>query len=104
VCKFLFLTVSFIEGSWSSLIYCQHSDWATEWTVRGSGPDKGKTFSLLRNVQSGSGGPYSLPHDGYGGYFPGIKRAKREVNHSSPSRSEIKWRYYLYSPLSVFMA
>lgn len=40
---------------------------ATDWTIRGSNRDRGKTFSLLQSVQKGSGGTRSLLFVGYRG-------------------------------------
>ena len=115
--KFWFVTVSFTEGSWSSLICSWHSDWTTDLTVRVRVPIGATDFSLLRNVQTGSGvhpashqmgtgvrsdrlwGPSSLPSNGYRGSFSEIKRPEREVNHSPSSRAETEndWSYYLHS-------
>jgi len=99
VSKFWFLTVSFPEGSRSSLICSWHSDWATELTVRGSGPDRGNRFLSSPKRSDRLWGPSSLPTNGYRDSFPGIKRPESEVHHSPSSRaeSENEWSYYLYS-------
>jgi hypothetical protein len=52
---------------------------------------QGQNFSLLHNVQTGSGArPASYPMD-TGGDFPGrVKRPGREADHWPPSSSEVK--------------
>ena len=99
VSKFWFLTVSFTEGSRSSFICSWHSDWATDLTVRGSGPDRDNRFFSSPKRQDRLWGPPSLPPNGYRDYFPGIKRPDREVNHPPSSRAETEneCSYYLCS-------
>jgi hypothetical protein len=50
-------------------------------------------------------GPLSLLSNGYQGLFPGVKRPRREVDHSTPSSAEVKnaWRY-TSTPQYAFMA
>jgi len=40
---------------------------------------------------------------GYQGSFPGVKRPRRQVNHSPPSIAEVKneWRHTFTSPVSL---
>jgi hypothetical protein len=55
-----------------------------------TGPVEARDFSLLQNVQTGSGAhPVSL-FNGYRLSFPGVKRPGREVNHPPPSSPEVK--------------
>ena len=44
--------------------------------------------------------PLSLLYNGYLLYFSGLKRPERDIDHSPPSRVEVKERLeiYLYSP------
>jgi hypothetical protein len=56
----------------------------------GSIPDMGKRLSLLHSVQSGpeSHSPsYAMVK---GALLPGLKRQKRETDHSPPSSAEVK--------------
>jgi hypothetical protein len=43
---------------------------------------------------------FSLPHNGYRVFFPGVKRPGRGVNYPPPSSTEVKEKVelYLYSP------
>jgi hypothetical protein len=47
-------------------------------------------FSVLHNVQTGSGAHPASYTAGTGAVSPGIKRQGREADHSVPSRSKIK--------------
>jgi hypothetical protein len=59
--------------------------------LNGSISGRGKRYSLLHCVQSGSGDhPASYPM-GTGGSFPGVKRLEREADHSHPSSAEINY-------------
>jgi hypothetical protein len=65
-----------------------YSDQATGWTA-GAGFPTGRDFSLLHNVQTGSGAyPASYPV-GTGGDFPGVRRPGRETDHSPRSSAEV---------------
>jgi hypothetical protein len=73
-----------------------YTDITESWEGLGFDTSQGeKKFPLLRNVQTGSGGPPSLLFNGYMSYLPGIKRPYREVHHLYPSVSEVKneWIY-----------
>jgi hypothetical protein len=66
--------------------------------------NSGTSFKNLRlfnhRVQNGSGAhPASYPM-GTRGSFPGVKRPRREADHSPPSSAEVKeWmELYLHSP------
>jgi hypothetical protein len=70
------------------------------WTVRDSGPDREIFFSLLNNVQTGSGvhpASYSMDIENP---FLGVKRSGREADHSSPATAEGEndWRRYTSCP------
>jgi hypothetical protein len=62
-------------------------------------------FSLLRNIQTGPGAhPVSYPMDN-GGPFSGVKRPRREADHSPPTSAEVKKTWiYTSPPLYAFMA
>jgi hypothetical protein len=66
------------------------SNLATGWTVRGSNPGRGKIFFSSPKRPDGLWGPPSLLFNGYRGFFPGVKRPGRQINHSPPSSAEIK--------------
>jgi hypothetical protein len=53
-------------------------------------PDRGRDFSLLHSVQTGSGAPPAYYTVGVGRFFPGVKLLGREAEHSPPSRAEVK--------------
>ena len=61
------------------------SDLATVYTIRGSNPGMGKTFSLLRNVQTGSGAHIASSTVRTGRSFQGVRRRGRKAGHSPPS-------------------
>jgi hypothetical protein len=52
---------------------------------RGSIPGKTRDFTLLYSVQTGSGA-----HQASYPMGTGVKRSKREADHSSPSSAEVK--------------
>jgi hypothetical protein len=58
-------------------------------------------LSLLQNRPEGFWGQTSLLFNGNRGAFLGIKRPGREVDHSSPSRAEVKneWSYTSTFPI-----
>jgi hypothetical protein len=68
--------------------YCRrYSDWATDWTDRGSNLGKSKRFSLLRNFQTVSWPtrpPVSIP------LLPGLNWPVCDVELSTPSSTEVK--------------
>jgi hypothetical protein len=45
-------------------------------------------------------GPPNLLYNGYGGSFPGVKRPRREADHSPPASAEIK-KMWIYNPLPI---
>ena len=65
------------------------------WTVRGSNPGKGEIFRIGPDRSWGSS-----THTMGTGYFPGVKRPGRGVNHPPPSSAKVEERaeLYLYSP------
>ena len=71
---------------------------ATGWTVRGSNPGEGARFSAP--IQTGPGAHPASYKIGTGS-FPGVKRPRRGVVHSTLSSAEVKERVelYLYSTL-----
>jgi hypothetical protein len=65
----------------------------------------GLEFSLLHNVQTGSGAhPASYPMV-QGALSPGVKRQGREADHPPPASIEVKIMWiYTYTPPYAFMA
>jgi hypothetical protein len=67
---------------------------ATDYGLDGSevefGPQKGKEFSLLHIVQTGSGSHLASYPMGTGRSFLGVKRQGCEADHSLPTSAEIK--------------
>ena len=59
-----------------------------------------RNFSLLQNVHSVLG-PTQLPIECVPGYFPGVNRPGHELNHSLPSRVEVKNEWSCISTLRV---
>jgi hypothetical protein len=57
--------------------------------IRSLSSSRGKRFSLLRNVHTGSESP-SLLRNGYRRSFRGSKRPGHDVDHSSPYNVEVK--------------
>jgi hypothetical protein len=58
-------------------------------------------FSLLHNVQTGSGAhPASYPM-GTGATSPELKRSGREADHYPPSSADIKNELYSHSPICL---
>jgi hypothetical protein len=49
-----------------------------------------RDFSLFQNVQTGSGAHKISSLVDTGGYFPGVKRQGRDVDHSLPSSASVK--------------
>ena len=68
--------------------------------MRGSNPGGGRDFSAT--VQTGPG-THPASYTMGTGSFPGVKRPGSGVDHSPPSRAEVKERakLYLYSPLGL---
>ena len=75
--------------------HSQHCDYATDQTVRGSTPIRGKTFLSSPKVLP------SPPFDGYRGSFVGVKRPGFEGSHSPQSSDEIKNEWIYTSTPSV---
>jgi hypothetical protein len=76
------------------------------WTTKGSVFESrwGKEFLFLHVVQTGSGAQSASYPMWTGGYFPGVKRPRREANHSSPTSAEVKKTWvYTCTPPYVFM-
>ena len=65
---------------------------ATRYSVDGSNPDVGKTFTLLRTCPDRPWGPPSLLNNGYRDSFPGVKQLGRD-DHRPPSSAEIQHTY-----------
>jgi hypothetical protein len=68
-------------------------------------PAEAENFSLHHRVQNGSGShPTSYPM-GTRGSFPGLKRPRREADHSPPYSAEVKNEWsYTSTPQYAFMA
>jgi hypothetical protein len=62
------------------------------WTVRGSKPGGGKTFSFLQHVWTVSGATQHCMQWVLG-LFPGGKRPGRGVDHSPLTRVEVKYEW-----------
>ena len=62
---------------------------STGWTVRWSNSGEGEIF---RTLPDGPWGPPNLQYKGKWVPFPGLKRLRRRVNHSSPPSVEVKER------------
>jgi hypothetical protein len=61
----------------------------------------GQEFSLLQIVQNGSEvHPTSYPM-GTGALSPGVKRPRREVDHSPPTSAEVK-KMWIYTSTSTY--
>jgi hypothetical protein len=78
------------------------------WMTRRGGsssPGRVKKFSLFHIVQTASGVHPTSYKMGTGGFFPRVKRQRREADHSPPTRAEVKkmWIYTSIPPY-VFMA
>ena len=75
----------------------KYSNCATSWTIRYSNPGRGNRFSVLQDVQTGSGADPASYLMGIGRFFfPGVKRpGGGEVDHLSPTSADIKneWSY-----------
>jgi len=65
----------------------RYSDYATDWTVRGSNPCKRKVFSFPRKVQTGSRVHSASVETGF---IPGEKRPGREIDCSLPTSAKTK--------------
>jgi hypothetical protein len=64
----------------------------------------GQKFSLLHIVQTGSGVHPTSYTMNTGSSFPGVKRQRREADHSPPTSSEVKKMWiYTSTPPYVFM-
>ena len=79
------LSIRFIAGT---LTYSIVTDTGSR--VRGSNTARGKRIFSSPNRPHRPWGPPSLLFHGHGGTFMGIKRPKRDVDHSPPSSSEVK--------------
>jgi hypothetical protein len=69
---------------------------AMSWTVRVSKPGGARNFAFSTPIQTGPGA-HPLLCSGYRVSFPGVKRPRRDVNQSFPSRTEFK-RGLSYTP------
>jgi hypothetical protein len=84
------------ENKWSyasaslslSLWEPRYSVWITDWAIEQSGATE--PSSLLRNVQTDSGGPPSVIANAKSGNSCGEKRLWHVVDHSPPSSAEAK--------------
>jgi hypothetical protein len=56
----------------------------------GSIPGRARDFSLLHNIQTGSGAHPASYTIGTGGSFPGGMRPGRETDHSPSSSAEVR--------------
>jgi hypothetical protein len=75
------------------------------WTTKVFEPWECQEFSVLHVVHTSSEvHPTSYPM-GNGGSFPGVKRPRREADHSPPTNAEVKkmWIYTSIPPYA-FMA
>jgi hypothetical protein len=59
---------------------------------------------MLSKIPDHLWGPHRLLFNVYGRSFSGIKKPKREVNHSPPSGVEVKsvWSYTSTPPISLY--
>jgi len=72
------------------------------WKIRGSNPTGTGDFSLLQNIETGSG-PHDTSYARYRGSFPGIKRRVLQVHHSHRPSAEVKntWSCTYTSPIRL---
>ena len=79
--------------------YTKHSDWAVDWTVRGSTYRRARDFSFPRNVQNRSGAHPTC----YSGFFPRVKRPDSESSQSlaCSAGAKKKWSYTLIPPICL---
>jgi hypothetical protein len=66
------------------------SRWPTGWMINGSSKAGSENFSLHHRLQTGSGARQPPVQWVPGALFLGVKRSRREANHSPPSSPEIK--------------
>jgi hypothetical protein len=51
-----------------------------------------RLFSSVKSLEKSRLGPLNHLFNGYRGSFPGVKRPERDIDHSSPSSTEVnKW-------------
>jgi len=81
-------------------LYSRHSDYATAWAERGLNPGKDKRFFSSTKRPDRLWDPPRLLFNGHRGSFPGKPQPERQINHSPPSRGEVKndWRYTFTLP------
>ena len=77
------------------------TDLAVDWMVRGLHPVRGRDFSLLQNIQTGSGTHPASYLMGTWYLSQGLKRSGCEVNHSPPCSGEVKNKWSCSSTHSV---
>ena len=71
--------------------------------VFGSNAGRGKSLFFPPKRPDWLWDPPSLPFNGYGGSFPGVKRPGSDANHLRPSCVDVdnEWRYSSASPVCL---
>jgi hypothetical protein len=64
--------------------------WSRQPGNRGSIPERGKKFPSFRNVQDDSRTNQDCYPRSSNSSFPGVKRSRRETDHSAPPITEVK--------------
>jgi hypothetical protein len=82
----------------------RHSNWATDWTVRGSNCGRSKRFYPSPKRPDRLWSPSSLIFNGYRGSYPGVKRPGREVKSSPLFSAKVKseWRYTYTATICLY--
>lgn len=74
------------------------------WMIRSSNPGGGKRFSFYTKRPGRPWCPPRLLLNGKRGSLPAIRPQGRDVDHSSPSNTEVKSAWSFSFPLSALMA